>query len=314
MTDMTLPGLAAATPEVLIDALNGTFGRHPGMRASHAKGLAAAGVFVPSEAAHTFAATEVFAPGRYPAKVRFSIAGGNTGISDKAPAARGMAVEIAGPGESRLTLVMISAPVFFAATPESFVAYLAARRPDPATGKPDPRLIEASNRSHTDSEAQRRWLAATPPSASYATTPYFAVHTYQFATADGAEVPARWIFEPVAGRIGLSAEQLAAMPEHFLAQELEDRFAAGPAEWRVLLSLPDATDPLHNPTALWPETRRTLEVGRFVVDRIATPGSPDDCSAHVFDPEHLPPGIRPAGDPIFSSRSASYAVSAARRA
>ena len=297
----------------MVNALNATFGRHSKARASHAKGLCAKGVFAPLPSAAAFSTTPIFMPGHYPAKVRFSIAGGSPHVSDKAPAARGMAIDISWPHKERLVLAMISAPVFFAANGESFLAYLDARRPDPATGKPDPARIEAANKLHTDSEAQRRWLAATPPSTSYATAPYFAVHTYLFSQGDGTKKPARWIFEPLAGRVGLTPDAAKDMPDHFLDGELISRLAQGPAEWKVLLALPEPVDPLHNPTAAWPENRKTVEVGRFSVVSHVAEGSAEDFNAHVFDPEHLPSGVEPAGDPIFSFRSRAYSVSASRR-
>ncbi len=238
--------------EEMVDALNATFGRHPHRRASHAKGFCVTGNFIPSSAASVFSGSAIFQPGKHPAVVRFSIAGGNPYAADNAPAARGMAVDIDAGGGQGLTLVMISTPMFFAASGKSFVSFLEARRPDPGTGKPDPRKIEISNRIHLDSEAQRRWLSAVPPSASYATSPYFAVHTYLFETPNGTKQPGRWIFEPIAGRIGLSKDELQTKPDSFLAEELKQRLAIDQVEWRVLLQLPEATNPLLNPTVAWP--------------------------------------------------------------
>jgi catalase len=304
---------AEKTPEQMVDALNATFGRHTHQRASHAKGIFAAGAFVPSSEASAFSNSRAFAPSSHPGTVRFSIAGGNPKIADKAPAARGMSVDIALPEGERLVLVMLSTPVFFAATRESFVAFLEARRPDPATGKPNPEAVARSNQTHTDSEAQRRWLAAVPPSSSYATSPYFPVHTYLFTRPDGSKTPARWIFEPVARRLGLTAQEIETGPDNFLDAELERRLAVSPAEWRVLLQFPEAVDPLHNPTAAWPENRKTMDVGKLVVDRILASSAGDIRDRAVFDPIHLPAGIEPAGDPIFSSRSEAYSISAQRR-
>lgn len=296
----------------MVDALNGAFGSHPHKRASHAKGIFASGKFIASASASHFGKSRLFS-GEHPAKVRFSIAGGNPAVSDKANAARGMSIDVnLGDGE-HLVLVMISAPVFFAASPETFISFLAARRIDPKTGKPDPDAIALSNKTHTDSEAQRRWLAATPPSSSFATAPYFAVHTYLFDNPDGTNHAARWVFEPLAGRVGLNVEEIKSFPDNFLNDELNDRLSAEPVEWRVLLQFPSPTDPLHNPTSAWPETRKTIEVGRFVVENILPSVDGDTRDDTVFDPERLPAGISAAGDPIFDSRSAAYSVSVARR-
>ncbi len=296
----------------MVDALNGAFGRHPHKRASHAKGIFATGKFTPAATASSLGLSALFA-GEHSAAVRFSIAGGNPSVSDKANAARGMSIDISLGNGEHLVLVMISAPVFFAATPETFISFLAARRVDPTTGKPDADAIALSNKVHTDSEAQRRWLAATPPSSSFATAPYFAVHTYLFDRPDGTKLAARWIFEPVAGRVGLSTEDLTGLTDNFLNDELNDRVSHGSAEWRVLLQIPELTDPLRNPTVAWPETRQTVEVGRFSVDAILPSVDGDVRDKTVFDPELLPAGISAAGDPIYDSRSAAYSVSVARR-
>ncbi|CAH0340885.1 catalase family peroxidase [Rhizobium sp. CECT 9324] len=296
----------------MVDALIGAFGRHPHKRASHAKGIFATGRFIASATAAQFGQSRLFA-GQHSATVRFSIAGGNPAVSDKANAARGMSIDVnLGNGE-HLVLVMISAPMFFAATPQAFISFLAARRIDPATGKPDPDAVALSNKTHTDSEAQRRWLAATPPSVSFATAPYFAVHTYFFDNPDGTKHSARWIFEPLAGRVGLDADELKSFPDNFLNDELARRLSRGPVEWRVLLQLPHPIDPLHNPTTAWPESRKTIEVGRFVVEDILPSVDGDALDETVFDPERLPAGITAAGDPIFDSRSAAYSMSLAHR-
>jgi catalase len=301
------------TASQMIDALNATFGRHEKRRASHAKGVFASGSFFPNEEANAFCGSSAFAKGPHRVTARFSLAGGNPNVSDKSPTARGFSVDISLSDDEHLALVAISAPVFFAASRESFVSFLAARRPDPATGKPNPDAVARSNLTHTDSEAQRRWLAAVPPSTSYATAPYFPVHTYMFTRPDGSKTPARWIFEPVEGRVGLTGEAAKNAPDHFLAEELESRLSEGPVAWRVLLQFPEAIDQLHNPTAAWPDDRKTLEIGRLSIDRIlnVVPGTDQD--RFVFDPTRLPQGIESAGDPIFTSRSEAYAISAERR-
>ena len=79
------PGAAAPipTPAALVDALNNTFGRHEGKRASHAKGFCAAGEFTPSPDAARIVHSPLFAQGPLPATLRFSVGGGNPNVSDK---------------------------------------------------------------------------------------------------------------------------------------------------------------------------------------------------------------------------------------
>lgn len=301
------------TAETMVDALNDTFGRHAGARASHAKGLFATGEFVPDRSTASLLTSPLFTELSIPATVRFSIAGGNPNVSDKAQAARGMSIDLRLTNGERLVLLMISAPVFFAATPESFVSFLEARRPDTLTGKPDADVIARSNLIHTDSEAQRRWLAATAPSSSFATAPYFPVHTYNFDCAQGDKRPARWIFEPMAGRIGLSKSDIERLDDNYLGNELSERFSQMPIEWRVLLQFPEDTDALRNVTVAWSENRVTREVGRFRITGLTETEQTRQLEGHVFDPEKLPTGIAPYGDPIFGVRSGAYSISEHRR-
>lgn len=301
------------TPEALVDALNAVFGRHARLRASHAKGLCAEGRFEPSAAGRDFSSSPLFA-GPAPVTARFSIAGGNPKVSDKARAARGLAlrVQLADGGEH--DLVMLSTPMFFAPDPETFLGFLQVRVPDPATGKPDPDKAKAFAEEHPETKRQAAYLAQAPIPASYATLPYFAIHTFLFADAQGLQQPARWVLEPAAGAQGLSEAELEQKDDNYLAAELRQRVAAGPVAWSVQLQLPTAADPLTDPTVAWPDDRPRVEVGRLEITAVAADGTPGDCDPLVFLPDNLAPGIEPVpGDPILAARSPAYAVSLARR-
>ncbi len=310
------PGSATAeepTPEALVDALNAVFGRHKGLRASHAKGLCAEGRFEPTAAGREFSSSPLFA-GPAPVTARFSIAGGNPKVSDKARAARGLALRVHLADGAEHDLVMLSTPVFFAPDPETFVGFLQVRVPDPATGKPDPDKIKAFAEAHPETKRQAAYLAEAPISASYATAPYFAIHTFLFTDAQGHQKPARWVFGPAAGIQGLSEAELERLGDDYLAAELRERVAAGPAMWSVQLQLPAADDPLADPTVAWPDDRQRVEVGRLEITTVAAEGAPGGCDPLVFLPDNLAAGIEPvSGDPILAARSPAYAVSLARR-
>ena len=63
--------------ETLIDALNTTFGRHRGCRASHANGLQARGRFLPATPAAKVSVP--YLQTEHPVTARFSIGGGKPG-------------------------------------------------------------------------------------------------------------------------------------------------------------------------------------------------------------------------------------------
>jgi catalase len=310
------PGFAPAeepTPEALVDALNAVFGRHKGLRASHAKGLCAEGRFEPTAAGRKFSSSPLFA-GPAPVTARFSIAGGNPKVSDKARAARGLALRVHLADGAEHDLVMLSTPMFFAPDPETFVGFLQVRVPDPATGKPDPDKVKAFAEAHPETKRQAAYLAEAPISASDATLPYFAIHTFILTDAQGRQQPARWVLEPAAGVQGLSEAELEPLGDDYLAAKLRERVATGPAAWSVQLQLPAADDPLTDPTVAWPDDRQRVEVGRLEITGVAAEGASGACDPLVFLPDNLAAGIEPVpGDPILAARSAAYAVSLARR-
>ena len=68
---------------------------------------------------------------------RFSNGGGDPGIPDYAQEGRGLAVKFYLADGSKTDIVALSLPCFFARTPEDFLAFTRARKPDPETGEPD---------------------------------------------------------------------------------------------------------------------------------------------------------------------------------
>lgn len=299
---------AEPTPGDLVDALNNTFGRHAGMRASHAQGFCAGGTFTPSREAKTLVKSPLFEHGAFAAQLRFSIGGGNPNASDKSRSVRGMALRLEAQGE-RYDLVLISEPVFFAATPASFVSFLQARVADPATGKPDPQAIAAHNARHPDGARQPALLAAHAAPASYAATPYFSNHAFVFRNAAGKSQHARIVVEPESGTRYLTPEEEKALPDRFLEDELKQRVAARTARFIVTAQLPDAGDALLDPSVTW-QGKGRVELGRLV---IGTAGADTACRQQVYLPESLPAGIAASDDPVLRSRGAAYGVSLGRR-
>lgn len=121
----TVAGLTADPTAVdLVDALNGVFGKHAGMRAAHTKGFCVTGLFTPSPEAATFSKAPQFAK-PVPIIGRFSLGGGNPEAPDNAKDnVRGLALRFDLGNGAASDLVMISAPVFFVKTPALFVEFL----------------------------------------------------------------------------------------------------------------------------------------------------------------------------------------------
>lgn len=295
-------------PAALVDALNNTFGRHAGKRASHAKGFCSSGDFTPALDARQFADGPLFAGAPLQATLRFSIGGGNPGVSDKSRSVRGLGLRI-GAGADSWDLVLVSEPVFFAATPASFVSFLAARVADPATKKPDPAKIAAHNAQYPDGALQPALLAAHGAPLSYGTTPYFSNNAFLFTSINGTSQAARIIVTPLAGTHYLSDDEERTFPDTFLEAELALRLERGPVEFDIAAQLPADGDTLTDPSQLW-RGAGMVPLGRLRVTKLAPPGS---CDALVFVPVNLPAGIAASDDPILLARAAAYGVSLARR-
>lgn len=316
---MLTPILAATTvaaneemktgPAQLVDALNGTFGKHDGARASHAKGFCAKGEFTPDKNIGELVSNKLFMNGTIPAKLRFSIGGGNPAVSDKSRSVRGMSIRLSNAAET-YDLVLISEPAFFAATPESFVSFLNARVPDPATKKPDPQKIAAHNARFPEGTIQPLLLVSHAAPASYAATSYFSTNAFGFRNQKQQLTWARIQAEPKEGTQYLSAEQEKNMPDLFLEDELKNRLAQKPFEFTIYAQLPDKGDSLVDPSQVWTGKKR-IAIGKLVAISLAPK---DDCDANVFLPLQLPQNIEGSDDPILKARAAAYAVSLSRRA
>jgi catalase len=200
MLSVAMTGVATAddvSPEKLVDSLNGVFGKHANARASHAKGVCVKGSFTPAADASTLSKVP-FLAAPVPVLGRFSFGGGNPKASDKAKSPRGLALRLDPDGKAPTDFVFLSAPIFFARTPEEVVGFLEARFPGP-DGKPDPAKVKAFTEAHPWTAKQGAWVASKPIPASYAGLPYFSIHAFEATAADGKKTTVKLKFEPVAG-------------------------------------------------------------------------------------------------------------------
>jgi catalase len=302
------------TGEDAVNALNGVFGRYAKERGSHAKGFCVAGSFTLSDAGAGYLRIGIQQTQPAPVIGRFSIGGGNPAASDKGRSVRGLGIRLEFEDSDILDLVMISAPVFFASTPQQFVEFLKVRTADPETGAKDPEKIAAFNAANPNVMAHLNYVSQTPPPASYASTPYFSTHAFLFGGEDEEKQAARWHFEPIDGFQGLTPEQEEEFSTDFLQDELKSRLENQAAAWTAYLQLAEEGDDVNDPTAVWSAPReKFVEVGRLDIARAIESGAADDCTGLVFDPNNLSDGINPTDDPILAIRGPAYAVSLGRR-
>lgn len=302
----------APNPAELVDALEGVFGKQAGARRSGAKGVCVEGFFVGTPEGRALSTSAIFSGAEVPVVARFSVGGGNPKASDKGKTVRGLALAMKGPGGEQWQMANISAPVFFVNKPENFVKFLDARRPDPATGRPDPTKVKAFNDSHPDAKPQIDWLAKTPVTASYATVNYWGANAFEFTGARGVKQFGKWVFEPARGQESLTDEQLKSMPDDFLADELRSRVKTKSIAFDFNVQLAKAGDNITDATVPLPADRPVVTAGRLVINKIEA-GAGGACEKITFNPLVLPKGVGPSTDPVLMARPGSYAVSLGRR-
>ena len=222
---------------------------------------------------------------------------------------RGLAVKFYLPDGSKTDIVALSLPCFFARTPEDFLDFTRARKPDPETGKPDLEKVGAWLGEHPEAvPAIQAALSAEPPE-SYATVAYNSIHAFRWIAADGTERWVRYRFEPEAGERSLSVEEAKERGRDYLQEEIVARDAAA---FSLVVVIADENDAVNDPTVAWPEERERVEVGRLVLAGPETEREQGD-DVLVFDPTRLTDGIELSDDQILRFRPRAYAASVTRR-
>lgn len=307
---------ASATPEPVIrqivDAMRTLAGPHPGFRPVHAKGLVCSGVFRPSADAPRVTRAPHFAGQPVPTVVRFANGNGNPDVHDGVPNVRSMAVKFQLAAGKSADILANSVEGFVARTPEELLEFLRAQLPAPATGRPDPDAVPRFLAGHPAGRGFVERLMKRPVPASYGQATYYAEHAFRFTAADNTSRFGRYRFVPQAGEAFLSPDNAGKRSPSFLREELEGRLRTGPVAFRLLLQVAEAGDPTDDVTALWPEDRPLVELGRLEVTGVS-PTSAADERRLIFDPTNRTEGIDLSADPILLARSAAYAISYDRR-
>lgn len=297
--------------ERLVDGLNANFGRHPGYRAAHAKGVLCVATFQPSAGAPSLSRAAHFADGPYRAHVRFSNGSGNPDAPDGARDGRGIGVKIYGPAGST-DIVGLSLPSFFSRTPEELIEFNQARRPDPVTGAPDATKVGAYLSDHPEALAAVTAAVTHVIPASFAALVFNSIHAFGFVDAADRVRWGRYQLVPEATDEPLSDEEASHRPPNYLADELGERLAVGPARFDLDVVLAGDEDDVDDPTVAWPEHRERVRIGSLAVTGL-TDDRDRDGDILVFDPTRVGDGIVLSRDPILLARPGAYAVSVARR-
>jgi catalase len=294
------------TPQTFLDGFAQVFGRQPGFRKNHAKGMVVAGWFESNGNAKAMSKAAVFAPGRTPVVGRFSLAGGNPHAADTLAAVRGLGLAFGFPSEQQWRIATINLPVFPDNSPQGFYDRLIASAPVPGTGKPDPAAMATFLAAHPETARAMTIVKGQPPTPGFADSTFRGLNAFYLVDESGTRVPVRWSLTPLQQALPPSSG-----PNGFF-DALTRQLKAGPLHWRLMLTVGAPSDSTRDATVPWPADRRTVDAGLITLDSIAAEASGNARDIN-FDPLVLPPGIEPSDDPLLSARSAVYSASYRRR-
>lgn len=294
--------------EQLVEAMNAIHGVHPGMRTVHAKGVCCQGTFTPNPRAGELCIAAHF-QAEVPVTVRFSGGSGKPTRADGAKDERGMAAKFDLPDGSTTDMVSLTLPVFFVKTPEDFLNFLHAQRPDPTTGKPDLERIGTFVKEHPVTQRAIGFTMLSLSPASFANCTFHGIHAFRFLGTDGVRRYVRYRWVPEAGEASLTDPETRALGRDYLREDLVKRLQEGEVAFELVLQLAEDGDDPDDPTTPWPEEREIVTAGRLVLNRFAR----NECDPMIFDPNRLTHGVEASGDPILEARSPAYSISFGRR-
>jgi len=262
------------TPNKVVDAFAPPGGPALGHRRNHAKGICFTGVFEANGAGSTLSKAAVFLSGQYPIVGRFNLASPNLNAPDATVRLRGMGLQITAPGGQVWRTAMIDAPFFPVSTPQALYGLTVA------SGSKDP-------------NAMKNFVAAHAELATFG------------AWAQSAPWTVRWSLVPAAQPVSVQPDELAKGGPDVLEQEITQRVKSGPLQWAMVITVANPGDPTADPSKAWPPDRRSVEVGKLIVQQIE-PEPDGPCRDINYDPTILPSGIGTSDDPFPAARSSAY--------
>ena len=295
----------------LFDTMVQLPGNQPGNRLVHAKGIVCQGTFAPSKDAAAVSQAEPFNGATVPIIVRFSDAGPDPGIADNSPdsAPHGLAMRFKLSDGKDTDIVVFSHNGFPVGTGEDFLSLQKAIvATDPTKPHPWPVEVFLSTRPRALKFVQD----PKPTPVSFATEAFFGNNAFVFVNQKAVRQVGRYQILPVAGRRYLSDAAGKTRTPNFLIDELKTHLAQKAVTFRLLLQLPNPGDPTNDASIVWPDDRRTIELGTITITTV-DPNSNAAQKALAFDPTRLTDGIELSDDPLPALRSAVYRLSRIRR-
>jgi len=301
------------TSRDLVAQLQAIFGKHPGFRPAHAKGILVSGTFTPSADAAKLSSAQHFNNPSTPLTIRFSNSTGIPNIPDTDPNAdpRGMSIRFNLGSRVHTDIIAHSTPFFPTRTGAEFLEFLRALASSAAGGE-SPSPVEKFLGTHPAALAFVQ--APKPAPSSYATDAYFGLHAFKLVATDGKATYIRYQIIPDLGVDALSKDDLATRGADYLREELSVRLSHGTFTFRLLAQVAEDGDVTDDATVHWPETRQVVELGVVKVEEVFKADENVKEQKHIiYDPIPRVKGVEPSEDPLLEMRAAVYLLSGKER-
>jgi catalase len=285
------------------------FGRHPGFRPAHAKGVLVSGRFTPSPQAAVLTRAPHATRESTPVTARFSNSTGLPLLPDNDPNAnpRGLSIRFHLAEHVHTDIISHSTDGFPTRTGQEFLEFLqAATAGAPSASSPTP--LEKFLGTHP---AALAFVQAPKPSpTSFAKEAYFGVTAFRFTNRDGIAHYGRYRITPLAGVEHLNAAK--AKDANYLFDELAERLAREVVQFEIHVQVAEESDTVDDATIHWPESRRLIPFG--IISLTETVSDSDNQQRQIiFDPIPRVDGIDASADPLLELRAAVYLLSGRRR-
>jgi catalase len=297
------------TPREAVDAINDRYGVHAQTRALHAKGILVHGRFSASADAARLTRAAHMQGDPVEATVRFSNGAGDPDSPDFVPDVRGMATKLYLPDGSKTDISAQTVPRFPSRTPDDFIALMKAAAP--GLGRVVRLPLFLAGHPGVVPILKENAPALKPP-ASFATIPYYAIHSFKWLDANGGERYVRYRWRPEAGEERISSGEGKERGRDYLREEIAKRLEDGPVRFTLELQIARDGDPVHDATAGWPKDRETIDAGTLELTELET-GREAGGDVLVFDPTRVTDGIELSDDPVLNFRPDAYSVSVEKR-
>jgi catalase len=295
----------------LVGQLQTMFGKHPGFRPAHAKGILLTGTFQPAASAPSLTRAPHANRPSTPVSVRFSDSTGIPGIPDTDSNANphGMAIRFHLADRVHTDIIGHSADGFPVRTGEEFLEMLrAVAASDPS--KPSPTPIEKFLGSHPSALAYVK--TPKPFHASFAQEAYFGVTAMRFVNKNGTARYGRYRITPEAGVEHLSDAAAKSKGADYLFDDVRSRLKSAPIRFRVQVQIAGEHDVVNDATIHWPADRQVIDFGTIELTAEA-PNNAAEQQHVIFDPIPRVDGIEASEDPLLELRAAIYLISGRQR-